>query len=370
MRVGLFSLPFTPEEGGQGRSFFEIFHRLQNHPDLEIHGYSPHDLPSPLHHRTFGFLRRTFLGQLAYSGLVNLRIAAIQERDRLDILAFNGGPGGVLLLRRPPAKTIFWANHTYSQQARLVRGQAWKNLLVPLERRGYRMADRIVAISDSTRLELEEYYGIDPRKIKVLPVGVDTESFRPLDIERIPRSILFVGRLDTRKGIDFLTCALAPLATRVPDFRLFLRGEGPARSRIERTLEEEGLRENVRFLPSLSEPELVTWYNRCQVVVVPSIFEGFGIVASEAFACGTPVVATRCDGLSEIIEDGRNGFLVPYGDQEALASRLADLLTEPERWATVRAEARRTAEERFSWSSILPELERFICDLGRNDMHG
>jgi glycosyltransferase involved in cell wall biosynthesis len=138
-----------------------------------------------------------------------------------------------------------------------------------------------------------------------------------MDIERIPSSALFVGRLDTRKGFPFLLDAWRQVVARHPEAKLYVLGSGPLRHKADEYLSRHGISSSVEFLAHQPEAELAGWYNRVQVVVVPSVFEGFGLAALEAMACGTRVVATDVDGLRDVVTRREYGALAPFGDARA-----------------------------------------------------
>lgn len=113
---------------------------------------------------------------------------------------------------------------------------------------------------------------------------------------------------------------------------------------------QHGLMRNVEYIARVSTDELVALYNRAQVVVSPSLYEGFGLPAAEAMACGTPVVATTAGAFPEFIEDGRTGILVPPGDPAALAAAIRALLTDPERCERMGAAASEHIRTNFTWT--------------------
>jgi glycosyltransferase involved in cell wall biosynthesis len=112
---------------------------------------------------------------------------------------------------------------------------------------------------------------------------------------------------------------------------------------------EHGLRRFVEYIPRVSTEELVALYNRAQVVVSPSLYEGFGLPAAEAMACGTAVVATTAGAFPEFIDDGRTGVLVPPGDPDALAAAIRSLLADPERCTRMGTAASEDIRTNFTW---------------------
>lgn len=294
---------------------------------------------------------------MIFGALIGPCLSVWVRRLGLRGVILNGGPGGVLLARRQRSyRLLYYGNHTYREQAR-VPGECWKSVFEPIEARAYRRSDVLVACSRSTRRCLSALSGRSIEEIPRIPVGVDVERFRPGGQEEISRSILFVGRLELRKGVDFLLDALPRVRRAVPDVRVFLAGRGRERSRLVRRCSELGLADHVAFLGPLSEDELTRWYGRCQVQVVPSLFEGLGIVALEAMASGLPVVATRGSGLEDAVRHRSTGFLVDHGDHGGLAHRLVSLLSRPGLLRKLGTDARRHVVRNFSWEVVLDRWE-------------
>jgi len=223
-------------------------------------------------------------------------------------------------------------------------------------------ADRIVAANVVERAELLRDYAAHASRIATIPCGVDTDLFTPgdgaearrrLDLDGRPL-LLWVGRIAPIKGLDTLLDAVARLSESGQDMRLLVVGgdtdertsghETSLRQRIERL----GLGDSVRFLGPQPQGVLPLYYAASDVTVLPSYYESFGMVALEAMACGSPVIASRVGGLVTTVRDGVTGFLVPDGDVEALAERIETLVGDPElRWRLGREGVRWAAQHRW-----------------------
>jgi D-inositol-3-phosphate glycosyltransferase len=223
-------------------------------------------------------------------------------------------------------------------------------------------ADRIVAANVVERAELLRDYAAHASRIATIPCGVDTDLFTPADRAEARRRLgldgrpvlLWVGRIAPIKGLDTLLDAVARLAEGGQDMRLLVVGgdadeptsghETSLRQRIPRL----GLEQSVRFVGPQPQSVLPLYYAASDVTVLPSYYESFGMVALEAMACGSPVIASRVGGLVTTVRDGVTGFLVPDGDVGALAERIETLVADPElRWRLGREGVRWAAQHRW-----------------------
>ena len=236
------------------------------------------------------------------------------------------------------------------------------------------IADALVANTPEEARQLVELYGADPDAVHVVTPGVALETFRPGPQDEARRRVglpadavvlLFVGRIQPLKAPDVLLRAAAELLRRRPELRERLvvavlgglSGSGVSRpDLIQRVVDEEGLQDVVRLGPPVSREELADWYRAADVVAVPSYNESFGLVAVEALACGTPVVAADVGGLPVAVGDA--GVLVgghePAGWADALAATLDTLGVPAEREAWARRAVAHASG--FSWEATVDRL--------------
>jgi glycosyltransferase involved in cell wall biosynthesis len=195
--------------------------------------------------------------------------------------------------------------------------------------------------------------GIPSRRLNVIPNGVDADFFAPAAAPS-REGILFVGRLVPRKGLDVLLDALKlvrqPLALHV----VGVPAEQDYEDRVRRAARavERATPHRVEFLGPRDPGSLRDLYQRAALVVCPSLIEPFGIVALEAMSCGATVVASRVDGLPEVVEDGESGVLVPPGNPAALAMELERLLVDGDLAARLGRQARARVLACFTWERV------------------
>jgi glycosyltransferase involved in cell wall biosynthesis len=223
--------------------------------------------------------------------------------------------------------------------------------------------DRIVTVSEASRREIERYFGIPEKDVAVVYNGTDTELFRP--VPEVPKQVdlLFVGRTeDRKKGLGTLLEALTLLPDSVT--LKIVDGRIPEDGLVTRFVRRFGLERRVVLQRRLlAIPELVREYSTARVAVVPSFFEGFGFPASEAMACGLPVVAHAAGALPEVVgSDGEAGLLVPPRDPRALAAAIGAILADPERARRMGRAARRRIERAFRWSDAAAGVAAVLED--------
>jgi D-inositol-3-phosphate glycosyltransferase len=236
-------------------------------------------------------------------------------------------------------------------------------------------SDVILASNSEERAQLERLYGAVPDRIEIVPPGVDHDLFAPgdrgaaraaLGLDRDRPLLLFVGRIQPLKGLDVAVRALAALDR--ADARLVVVGgpsgsDGPAElARVKSLVDELGVRDRVQFVPPQPHRQLAAWYRAADVCLVPSRSESFGLVALEAAACGTPVVAAAVGGLRTLVDHGHSGFLVDGRDPLAFAAYAGEILGNEvlAHELSVSAAAR---SGRYRWSITAARLRRLYADL-------
>ena len=222
-----------------------------------------------------------------------------------------------------------------------------------MQRRVARRIGRAITVSSSSAADIARDFGLNPRRIHVVPVGIDPAMFRPLpDVERVPGRIITTASADVPlKGLVILLEAVAKLLVE-HDVELVVVGKRKRGGATDAALARLGIEHAVRFVSGIDDEELVRLLNSAQVAVVPSLYEGFSLPAIEAMACGTPLVATSGGALPEVVGTGGDtARIVEPGDPSALAMEIASLLEDPEARASLGEHGRARVLERFTWSS-------------------
>jgi glycosyltransferase involved in cell wall biosynthesis len=205
---------------------------------------------------------------------------------------------------------------------------------------------------DKRRKHFTIYNGVDVDNIGKTVEEADSESLKESLEIRGKKVVGTVGRLRREKGQATLLESMKTVIQELPDAVLIVVGNGPDRPYLEEMAKKLGIDSYVKWLGQKDHDEVIRLYSIMDVVVVPSLFEGFGLTAAEAMAAGRAVVASKVDGLTEVIRDGVNGLLFPVGDSKAVGSAILELLSNSEKAASMGARGRQLVVNEFS-------LERF-----------
>lgn len=331
-----------------------------------------------------GLAKDALPGQLCVFAREVLRTEAVQPRGHYDAVHSHywlSGQVGALARDRWGVPLV----HTMHTMARvknesLAEGDTPEpEARVIGEQQVVEAADVLVANTDIEAKQLINLYDADPGRVEVVHPGVDLDVFRPgsqaaaraaLGLPADAQVVLFAGRIQPLKAPDVLLRAVAVLLERQPALRSRLVVPvvgGPSGSGLEHpeSLAELavtlGLDDVVRFVPPVAQSQLAQWYAAATLVAVPSYNESFGLVAAEAGACGTPVVAAAVGGLPTVVRHERSGLLVDTHDDTDWARALGRVLTEPGLHDRLAAGAAAQARE-FSWdataSAMLETYER------------
>ena len=226
------------------------------------------------------------------------------------------------------------------------------------------LVDLVVTSSEHERQAIINLQRSSDKKIVVIPGGVNLSTFKPIE-RQVARDrlgisddkiILFVGRLEPLKGIDFLFKVVEALG-RDREFKLLVVGGmsmcDPEVLRLKELSGKMGLSETVIFVNRVDRQELPTYFSAADVCLVPSYYESFGLVALESMACGTPVIASRVGGLPSLIKHGKTGFLMPWRCPESYADRLMMIFESPQLSETMRKTSIKYATS-LAWTKIAP----------------
>jgi glycosyltransferase involved in cell wall biosynthesis len=310
-----------------------------------------------------------FAEPCAFSLRAYAKIKELCKQRRFDIIHDNQGLGyGLLLMKRLNIPVVATIHHPLpiDREADLEQANGLRQRLrikrfysfIRMQAFVARHLDRIITVSQSSARDTHLFFKVPPHRIRVIYNGIDTEIYTiDEEVSRRRDGLIMVANTDDRKkGVLYLLQALQLL--REDGVKLTLADDaerhpssvedvGPLPSygfKLVRSLNLDGM---VRFTGRLTREELAQHYSSAQIAVVPSIYEGFGIPAAEAMACGTPVIATTGGALPEVV--GNAGILVPPRDAEALATAIKQLLNDKEMQRRMSEAGRQRVKEKFNW---------------------
>ncbi len=221
-------------------------------------------------------------------------------------------------------------------------------------------ADQIIALSQSLA-QLTESLGVPGEKIRVMPNGVNIDTFKLAGTKKEP-VILFVGSIIRRKGVHHLIEAAPRILQSLPEYELVIIGDGPLDKELQVRVDALGLNDRIRFLGVRSPTDVLLWMQKAKLFVMPSLEEGLGVVLLEALACGTPCVGSQVGGIPDVIHP-EVGQLTPPGDPDQLADAIIGLLKDEARWEDMHQRARDYIASKFSWQKITSDLLVLYSDL-------
>lgn len=387
MRVGLYTpnYPGLTGDGGIGTYTQNLAHglaRLGHHAVVVTPGDGPPvaDGPVPVAFCSTRHLpgAERLLPGAGACWRVGRAVAAVAREHKLDVVEFPNWEGyGLGYQLVGPTRTVVRL-HTSSRETQQIDGLPDTRRLrwdVRRERWQARRAAALVTHTAAHRRLMAEELGLPEGRMAVVPHGVPVSPdwVRPARPPG-PPTVVYLGRLEARKGTPGLLRAVPAVLARAPDARFVLIGAdrphcpgGRTHADYLRAEFPPAVQERVTLAGRLPQPAVDRWVQTADVFVAPSAYESFGLVFPEAMRWGTPVVGTTAGGIPEVVTDGETGLLVPPGDEAALAAALARLLADPGLRARLGAAGRRAAEERFGVAGMagrMAELYREVIGRG------
>jgi glycosyltransferase involved in cell wall biosynthesis len=415
MKICLLTYRGNPYSGGQGIYIYYLARELQRmghevdvissqpFPELS-EGITLHRLKSSsIYHRDTSFKKNFLKGRsltdfgelfttkygifsdpLAFSVRAYAKVKELCKSRKFDIIHDNQGLGYALLLMKNLGIPVIATIHhplTIDKQADLEQADGLRSkwgvrmfyLLTHMQAFVARRLDRVITVSQSSAKEITRSFKVNPDKLRVVYNGTDTDIFQPIEEETSNKNgLIMVGNTDDRKkGVIYLLKALQLLA----DDRVRLNivddpwqrsphgdeVEPPPPSYSLRMLEKFGVDGLVSFTGRLTKEELARQYSRAEIAVVPSLYEGFGFPASEAMACGVPVIASSGGALPEVV--GNAGILVPPGEPGPLAEAIKRLLKDKQLQQKLGEAGRRRVQQEFSWEQAANKTVKVYQEL-------
>jgi len=324
----------------------------------EMDGVKVHRVKIELGHPNF--ITWTFI----FNHFMEKRVALLNRDVNFDIIHIHDwltAPVGItskLYLSKPLISTVHStevgrAQGLHSPDSYLIDGLEW---WMTYE------AERVIVTSNSMKWEIQGHFHLPPEKIDVIPNAIDVTKYqRNVDRESVKRRygvepyeklVLFIGRLVPQKGVEYLIRAVPLILQHNNVAKFIITGDGWSRNYLESLARSTGCSDRIRFLGFVSDSELVELTMSADALVIPSIYEPFGIVALEGMAAGVPVVAVNVGGLAEIVEHDRTGVLVYPRNPESIAWGVNRVLSDPGYSQWLIQNAKRKVREAYSWEAV------------------
>ena len=415
MKICLLTYRGNPYSGGQGIYIYYLAREL-HHMGHEVDVISSHPFPelsegitlhrlksSSIYHRDTSFKKNFLKGRsltdfgelfttkygifsdpLAFSVRAYAKVKELCKSRKFDIIHDNQGLGYALLLMKNLGIPVIATIHhplTIDKRADLEQADGLRSkwgvhmfyFLTHMQAFVARRLDRVITVSQSSAKEITRSFKVNPDKLRVVYNGTDTDIFQPIEEETSNKNgLIMVGNTDDRKkGVIYLLKALQLLAD--DKVRLNIvddpwqrsphgdEVEPPPPSYSLRMLEKFGVDGLVSFTGRLTKEELARQYSRAEIAVVPSLYEGFGFPASEAMACGVPVIASSGGALPEVVGDA--GILVPPGEPGPLAEAIKRLLKDKQLQQKLGEAGRRRVQQEFSWEQAANKTVKVYQEL-------
>ncbi len=349
-------------------------YRLMERGQFWFYGRDPKSFFHPLNFYELGSSRGGMFSVMsAFSWRAYMLWRELQREHRFDIVHDVQSLGyGSLMMQASGMPVVANIHHPLSidrfnqvQQAQGTWRKLRKVMFYPffMQEVVARRLDRIITGSHNSLESVQRAFALRDEQITAIHDGVDTGVFHPREIAKRPRSVLFVGNSEDRnKGARYLLQAAKLLMDRGIDFHLTFKDRLDAEM-APRMIRELGIGERVTMVGRLPPEELARLYCEHELLVSPSLYEGFGLPAAEAMACGTPVIATTAGAFPEVIANGETGVLVRPGDSRAIADQIEALLNDADRRAVMGAAGARRIEELFSWRACAQKTAELYEDV-------
>jgi glycosyltransferase involved in cell wall biosynthesis len=295
-------------------------------------------------------------------GLRAARLLSARLRD-FDVVHDNQSLGtGLLKIAALGMPVVATVHHpiTRDRVLDLAAAKWWRKPLVhrwygfaEMQKRVAKQIPDLLTVSSTSATDIAEDFGVHPGQLHVVPLGVDTEMFKPSLEPRVPGRIIAIASADVPlKGVSNLLQAVAKLRTE-RDVELQLVSRLESNGPTQKLISELGIADIVHISSGLSDAELAGLLASAEIACIPSLYEGFSLPAVEAMASGTPIVASRAGALPEVLgADGSAAQMVKPGDPEELTRVLGDLLDSPERRYAMGIAGRNRAVDVYSWESV------------------
>lgn len=356
MKLAITSPLFLPKDiGGTPIATYNIAKYLAKRGH-DVSVITAHYRDTPIDERMDGFLVHRVSWPRVRFGVIIFWIKAFLYLLKIkpDIVHVQGSDLSALLLKKfSGTPYVVWG-----------QGQEYTRspFIIAVIRILMKNADAALALTEHMRMVIQNIY---MRRVLVVPNGVDLKLYNNISRDNARKKLniacsnfilIFVGRFAPVKGLPFLIAAVSMIKNEIPNIKLLLIGYGDEQDNLKESVKKLNLENNIVFLGPIENTEIPAYLSASDVFVLPSLSEGLPLVILEAMAAGLPIIATKITGMPEIIQEGKNGFLVEPANPNDLADRIIYLCNN----SLVRkyiSENNKAKSEHFGWEKIAEKLE-------------
>jgi glycosyltransferase involved in cell wall biosynthesis len=387
VKVCFISPEYLPLSGGTGAYVYYLSKELMKlgNSACIVTGYGEsRDVKINEQHQIFFLksLKAPVVKSFLFAASASRKLSRLRGSFPVDIAHVNLPLGPSFAVPSGFGKTLISTVHsTWKGEAEAIKGEPYSRLnsnekfmvsfnwfLRIFEERMLERSNKIIAVSDFTRRELKQYYKVKQDKIRVIHNGVDTSKFQPAGDKRKAKeelgfnpddvAVLSVGRLYARKGLFTLIESMPAVVRRFPRVKFIISGKGQSNEmkKLVSHATRLGVRDHIVFTGYFPDRKLPRLYQAADVFAFSTFYENLPFAVLEALSTGLPVVTTRVGGIPEMIEDGKNGFLVQPFNSRELSDRVLYFLEHPSAASEMAFLARKIIEERFDWRLIVKKV--------------
>ncbi len=386
-RVCFVSPEYLPLSGGTGAYVYYLSNELMKH------GYSIYIVTGydesrdvKINERREVFFLKTLripvVKSFLFAGSASRKLNQICKNSPVDIAHANLPLVPNFAVPTGFGKTLISTVHsTWKGEAEAIRSEPYGRLnpnekfmvsfnwfLRIFESRMLERSDKIIAVSEYTKRELLKFYKLDEKKIRVIHNGVAVDKFKPaadklkakaeLGFNPEEKAILSVGRLYARKGLFTLIESMPPIVKKFKNAKFIISGKGLSNEmrKLVDHATKLGVKDNIVFTGYFPDEKLPRLYQAADIFAFSTFYENLPFAVLEALSSGLPVVTTNVGGIPEMVEDGKNGFLVAPFNSAELADRILYFLENPKAASDFGFLGRKTIEERFDWRIIVKKV--------------
>jgi glycosyltransferase involved in cell wall biosynthesis len=351
-----------------------LCHQITNFREKELISVNVHRIRPVVEHK--GELPPSILQNMRYITNALLKGSQIIRQNKIDIVHtsfFTPVIVGSILGKIhsiPVVSTIFdvfttasrdywkkWATQNHLSRISSVIGPYFEKITVKMP------TNAILTLSNTSKEDLIKF-NVRSDKIVVIPHGIDTASYDTLgSVTAYENYVIFIGRLVFYKNLEVIVNAFKDVTKKLPDARFIIVGSGPMRAQWEKLVSDLGLDKNIIFMGYVSQAKKIDLLGKCSALLLPSLFEGFGLVLLEAFAMRKPVLVAKVKPYDEIVDEGIDGYMVSPYDAKSWSEKIIFLLSNKTICQEMGIKGRRKVESKYNIVTISDQIESLYFDL-------